>query len=393
MNTESAASLVDVTFLMPCLNEAQSLPVCIERCREALKALESKGFTGEILISDNGSDDGSQTIALERQCRVVNCERRGYGAALGFGCRNAQGRYIVMGDSDASYDFAEGVAMVEALEEGFDLCMGNRFKGKIHPGAMPWKNKHIGNPVLTGILNLFYHTGVGDAHSGLRWIRKEAFEQLNLQSPGMEFASEMVVKASLHKLKVTEVPISLHPDKRGRPPHLNPWRDGLRHLWFLFMLSPLWTYFIPSFLLFLFSSFLLFGLLLTPSGEMFRFGSFQFGDHWMILAGTFFGVSVSGILMGYLALILALKDGYRIPSKNTQRLRRIFSVQNLLSASLICVGVGGTIFGYVFYIWAERSFSGLDKTREMVLCASFLGLGFKLVFWSVIFSLLGETTD
>ncbi len=174
---------------------------------------------------------------------------RGYGSAIRFGCKQARGTYIIIGDSDASYDFREGVAMVQKLSEGYDLCMGSRFKGEIKPGAMPWKNRYIGNPVLTGFLNLLYRSGLSDAHCGLRGLTRTGFDRLNMESRGMEFASEMVVKAALLDLRRTEVPVTLHPDGRDRPPHLRPWRDGWRHVKFLLTLCPLWLYFVPAILL------------------------------------------------------------------------------------------------------------------------------------------------
>ena len=218
---------IDVTIVMPCLNETQSLPHCIGNALDALARLRAElGLTGEIVIADNGSTDGSQALAAELGARVVPVARRGYGAALIGGCEAAFGRLIMMGDCDGSYDFTEGVTMIAKLEEGYDLCMGSRFKGGIAPGAMPWKNRYIGNPALTGILALFFRSGISDAHCGLRAIRKEAFERLKLTGSGMEFASEMVIKAALLKLKMTEVPATLSPDLRARPPHLRPWRDG-----------------------------------------------------------------------------------------------------------------------------------------------------------------------
>ena len=220
-----------VTIVMPCLNEIISLPHCIANAHEALQMIEGRfGLAGEIVIADNGSTDGSQALAESLGARVVSVARRGYGAALIGGCQAAYGDYILMGDCDGSYNFTEGVARIGKLIEGHGLCMGSRFDGGIEPGAMPWKNRHIGNPALTGILNLFFRSGINDAHCGLRAIRRDAFALLGLSGEGMEFASEMVIKASLRKMRVVQVPATLSVDLRDRAPHLRPWRDGWRHL-------------------------------------------------------------------------------------------------------------------------------------------------------------------
>jgi hypothetical protein len=231
---------------MPCLNEARTVGVCVEK---AVRALRDLGVTGEVVVADNGSTDGSQGIAEAAGGRVVGVSRRGYGAALQGGIAAARGRYVIMGDADDSYDFSRLEAFVTQLRAGDELVMGNRFRGGIRPGAMPWLNRYVGNPVLTGILNLFFRTGVGDAHCGLRAFCREAYSRLLLTTDGMEFASEMVVKASLRGLRISEVPVVLHPDGRDRPPHLRRFRDGWRHLRFLLLLCPLWLFVIPACLL------------------------------------------------------------------------------------------------------------------------------------------------
>jgi hypothetical protein len=231
---------------MPCLNEARTVGRCIDKALDALAGLE---VAGEVVIADNGSTDGSTDIARAHGARVVHVERKGYGSALQGGIRAARGCYIVMGDADDSYDFSHLDAFVERLRAGDDLVMGNRFRGGIRSGAMPWLHRYVGNPVLTGILNLFFRTPVGDAHCGLRAFRKDACERLDLVSPGMEFASEMVVKAALHKQRISEVPTVLYPDGRDRPPHLRSFRDGWRHLRFLLLMCPYWLYLVPGLLL------------------------------------------------------------------------------------------------------------------------------------------------
>jgi hypothetical protein len=244
--TASDAEALEVSVIMPCLNEARTVGRCVNKARTCLERI---GVRGEVIVADNGSSDGSQDIARANGARVVAVEKRGYGSALQGGIANARGKYIVMGDADDSYDFSILEPFLQRLRQGDELVMGNRFKGGIRPGAMPWMHRYIGNPILSGILNLFFRTPIGDAHCGLRAFRKDAYERLNLTTPGMEFASEMVVKASLNKQKISEVPIVLHPDGRDRPPHLRSFRDGWRHLRFLLLLCPLWLYLVPASLL------------------------------------------------------------------------------------------------------------------------------------------------
>ena len=234
---------VEVSVVMPCLNEAHTVGRCVGKVVRALARMET---CGEIIVADNGSTDGSPEIARREGARVVIVDRRGYGAALQAGIEAARGRFIVMGDADDSYDFDAIDPFIASLRAGDEMVLGNRFRGGIRPGAMPWHHRYIGNPVLTGILNLFFHTPVGDAHCGLRAFRKDAYQRLQLNSPGMEFASEMVIKACLGGQKVSEIPTILYPDGRDRRPHLRSFRDGWRHLRLLLLLCPTWLYLIPS---------------------------------------------------------------------------------------------------------------------------------------------------
>ena len=234
---------LELTILMPCLNEAATLATCIGKARAFL---DRSRVEGEILVADNGSTDGSQAIAEAAGARVVPVAARGYGAALQGGIRAASGRYVIMGDADDSYDFGALDGLLAKLREGFLLVMGNRFRGGIRPGAMPFLNRYLGNPVLSFVGALLFKTPIGDFHCGLRGFDRRAILELGLVMPGMEFASEMVVKATMRGLRTAEVPIILHPDGRGRPPHLRPWRDGWRHLKFLLMHSPRWLYLYPG---------------------------------------------------------------------------------------------------------------------------------------------------
>jgi glycosyltransferase involved in cell wall biosynthesis len=238
--------MTELTILMPCLNEAETLATCVQKAR---RFLEENGVSGEVLVADNGSTDGSQEIARRHGARVVDIPSRGYGAALIGGIEDARGRYVIMGDADDSYDFSRLAAFVERLRAGADLVMGNRFRGGIGEGAMPFLHRYLGNPVLSFLGRLFYRIPIGDFHCGLRGFRRDSIRALNLSTPGMEFASEMVVKSAIAGLRVEEVPTTLQKDGRSRPPHLRTWRDGWRHLRFLLIFSPRWLYVIPGLLL------------------------------------------------------------------------------------------------------------------------------------------------
>lgn len=242
-STEHGPDSCELTVIMPCLNEAETLERCILK---AHSWMQSRGVHGEVVIGDNGSTDGSIEIAERCGARVVHVKRRGYGAALDGAIRAARGRYIIMGDSDDSYDFSELDPFIERLRDGWQLVMGNRFKGGIRPGAMPWKNRYIGNPVLSWMGRTLFSIEQRDFHCGIRGFTKEGYERLNLATTGMEFASEMVIKARHYGLRTCEVPTVLSPDGRSRPPHLRPWRDGWRHLRFMLLFAPRWLFFFPG---------------------------------------------------------------------------------------------------------------------------------------------------
>ena len=231
----SAVSAPELSIVMPCLNEVRTVGGCVDQAFAALRRL---GVQGEVLVADNGSTDGSQTTARRRGATVVDVPKKGYGSALQGGIAAATGTYVIVGDADASYDFGQIEPFLVRLREGDDLVVGNRFVGGIRPGAMPWLHRYVGNPLLTGLLNLLYSTRLGDAHCGLRGFRRDAFDRLRTSSSGMEFASEMIVKASLQKQRISQVPATLHPDGRDRPPHLRSFRDGWRHLRFLLLMCP-----------------------------------------------------------------------------------------------------------------------------------------------------------
>jgi glycosyltransferase involved in cell wall biosynthesis len=383
-------AIPDVSIVMPCMNEAQSLSEAIDTAKAALGQLEEKGFTGEIIISDNGSTDDSQDIARQRGCRVVLAPTRGYGRALIAGISASRGRYIVMGDSDASYDFRESMAMIQELSEGYELCMGSRFKGKIMPGAMPWKNRWIGNPVLTGILNLFFRSRFSDAHCGLRAFTKKAFEKMELTSPGMEFASEMVVKAALLNLKRTEVPVTLYPDNRGRSPHLRPWRDGWRHLKFLLVYCPLWCFIVPSLLAVIFGSLLLTALLLTPPDKNFWIGPIWFGDHWLIVAASAIILGYHLWISGMTAIVYYSRKLSSPPNRFVSFAKRFMTIGNMCAVGTTLIIVGLIAVGYVFMMWTEAGFGQLNMIRLMTVGMTLLTIGVQSFFSGFLVSIMRE---
>jgi len=365
---------VDVSIVMPCLNERQSLAPCIASARRALDTLAQRhGLTGEILVADNGSTDGSQDLARALGARVVNVTARGYGAALCGGFGAAHGRYLVMGDADGSYDFAEAVPMVEALANGADICMGSRFQGGIKPGAMPWKNRYIGNPILTGLLNVLFGAGIDDAHCGLRALTKPCFERLRLEGSGMEFASEMIIKATLLNQRIVEVPATLWPDLRGRPPHLRPWRDGWRHLRYLLMLSPSWLFGIPAALL---ATVSLAILMTIAIGWVSGAEATRFGNYWAILSGASLTLSHIGLVLAFAGQLYGVRERYRIAPGWLAALAPWLTLEAMLIAGFAAAAVGLSILVGVLAYWSAHSLEPIANVFPAVAgtCAVAIGM-------------------
>ena len=319
----------DLTILMPCLNEAATVGACVDA---AVAALRASGATGEVIVADNGSTDGSAEIAATRGARIVAVQERGYGAALLAGIVAARGRYVVMADADQSYDFAEAGAYLARLRAGYDLVMGNRFLGGIAPGAMPALHRYLGNPVLSGLGRLFFGSPVGDFHAGMRGFDRDKILGLDLRTTGMEFASEMIVRASLAGLRITEVPTTLSPDKRGRPPHLRTWRDGWRHLRFLLLYSPRWLFLYPGALLLVAG--LISGALLLPTPRV----------HTLVYAAAAVLIGYQTVLFALFTKIFAINVGL-LPED--PRLNRVFRVATLevglaIGALLLLAGLAGS---------------------------------------------------
>lgn len=385
--TGDEAFPVDVTIVMPCLNEIQSLPHCIGNALDALALLRTRlGMSGEIVVADNGSTDGSQALATSLGARVVPVTERGYGAALIGGCSAAWGRYILMGDCDGSYDFVEGVAMIAELDAGHDLCMGNRFKGGIAPGAMPWKNRHIGNPALSGVLNLFFSSGIGDAHCGLRAIRKQAFERLGLSGLGMEFASEMVIKAALLRLRVTEVPATLSPDLRDRPPHLRPWRDGWRHLRYLFMLSPTWVFGVPGAACLGIAGLVFAVALMHQLGVL--AGATMFGTSWTIMAGFLTTCGHFALIMAVATHLFGVRKGYRLMRPALRASAGWLTLETMLVSGLLLIGMGLSGLLAVTVWWGKGGFVALESQLPLVLFATSAAVGLQNVLGGFLLSVI-----
>ena len=370
---------------MPCLDEAETLATCI---RKAQGAIEKDGLAAEIIVADNGSTDGSQLIAKELGARVVEVPRRGYGSALLGGIAAARGKFVVMGDADDSYDFAAIAPLVAKLREGYDLVMGNRFSGGIKEGAMVWSHRWVGNPALTRLGQVFFHTPVGDMHCGLRAFRKEAIDSLRLRATGMEFASEMVIKASLRRMKIAEVPVTLSPDGRSRPPHLRTWRDGWRHLRFMLLFSPRWLFLYPG--LALFGTGAVVGALVETGPK--HIGSATFDIHTLLLAGFSCLIGFQLIVFAVFTKVFAMERGFHPPSPGYYAMFRYVKLETglVLGAAMTVAGVVGTILAVTS--WGAVGFGALDPRttmREIIPAAVLLTLGVQTVFASFFLSILG----
>lgn len=375
---------VEVTILMPCLNEAETLSTCI---RKAHIGCQKVGVTYEILIADNGSTDGSPEIARAEGARVVNVPVRGYGAALRAGVRAACGCFIIMGDADDSYDFSEISLFIEKWREGYDLVMGSRFRGEIKPGAMPFLHRWLGNPLLTGIGNLFFHNRLSDYHCGLRGFKRQAILDLNLRTNGMEFASEMVIKAALASLKIAEVPIVLWPDGRLRQPHLRTWRDGWRHLRFMLLYSPNWLFIIPGITLFGLGFVILLALVRGPLD----IGRLHFDLHYMVLGSLLALIGFQVVTLGLYAKVYAVSEHFEEKSRILNLIFRYFNLERgILLGSVIFVGGLGLNL-YILFLWltGDFAFGGQPRLREAILAMTLMVIGLQTVFSSFFLSLLG----
>jgi glycosyltransferase involved in cell wall biosynthesis len=386
------ADLIELTILMPCLNEAETLARCIEKAKIGI---QKSGVRGEILIADNGSTDGSQAIAEKLGARLVPVTEKGYGSALIGGVRAASGQWIIMGDADDSYDFSDITGFVQKFREGYELVMGCRLPaggGTIAPGAMPWKNRWLGNPVLSFIGRLFFKCPAHDFHAGLRGFTKTAFEKMDLKTTGMEFASEMVIKSTLKSLRITEVPITLYKDGRSRPPHLKPWRDGWRHLRFMLLFSPRWLFLIP-------------GLLLSALGIIFaaalsfanfRLGHIEFNVGTLVVACMTVIVGFQLVAFAFFTKVFAIAEGLLPDDPKLSRIFKIFTLEKGIILGLLVLFGGIILLARAVWVWQQANYGILPSTEEnlrrLIPAATLVVLGIQTIFSSFFMSALGLKT-
>ena len=382
---------MDLSILMPCLNEAETVATCV---RKARLGLERAGVRGEVLIADNGSTDGSVAIAEKAGARVVAVKEKGYGSALRGGVEAARGKWVIMGDADDSYDFSQIEAFLEKFREGYDLVMGCRLPsggGTIAPGAMPWKNRWIGNPSLSFIGRLLFKCPARDFHCGLRGFTREAYDKMELITTGMEFASEMVIKATLKSLRITEVPITLHPDGRSRPPHLKPWRDGWRHLRFVLIYSPRWLFLMPGLGLAILGLVSGAALAVRPL----QVGGIAFDTGTLAVASLFVIIGEQLVAFALFTKVFAISEGLLPQDAKFLNIFRYFSLEKGIVLGLLLLLLGLGLLGHAFWIWKEARFGNLpfgENLRRLIPAVTLIALGIQTIFSSFFLSILGLRT-
>lgn len=385
INPANANSEMELSVVMPCLNEAETLEICIAK---AQRSIEKLNITGEVVIADNGSTDGSQAIAARMGARVVPVAAKGYGSALWGGIAAARGKYVIMGDADDSYDFTNLAPFVVKLREGNELVMGNRFRGGIKPGAMPKLHKYLGNPVLTTIGKLLFRSPCGDFHCGLRGFSKDAVAKMDLRTTGMEFASEMVVKATLMKMRIAEVPTILSPDGRSRPPHLRSWRDGWRHLRFMMLYSPRWLFLYPGALLMLLGALASFWLLLGPR----NIEGVTFDIHTLLYAAAAIILGFQTVLFAVLTKVFVISEGLLPEDPRLNRLFRYITLESGLIVGSLLLLIGFLLSIYAVSSWEALSFGQLnpsDTLRMVIPAVTSMSLGLQIILSSFFLSILG----
>jgi glycosyl transferase family 2 len=374
---------VEVSVVIPCLNEANSLAFCVDK---AVNAFRASGLTGEVIVADNGSTDGSIQIAEEHGARVVHVPKRGYGSALQAGIAAARGPLIIMGDADDSYDFTDVPRFVEKLREGHDIVMGNRFRGGIKPGAMPRSHKYLGNPGLTALLNTLFHARIGDSYCGMRGFTRALYDRLDVRSTGMEFALEMIIKAAQIGARIAEIPIILWPDKRGRPPHLRSFRDGWRSLRFMLLYAPNWLFLLPGAILVAVGLFLVFWLL---PGQRQVSPRIILDIHTMIFGVIFTLLGVQTLSIGAFAKLFSYAERFDRSSVSLKRWLKRITLESglLLGGALFLVGFIGC--AWITWKWAASGFGELHQVRQVLFWAMWLFIGIQVIFASFFLSMLG----
>ena len=377
MNT----GVVEVSIVMPCLNEEETIGICIQKAQRSLKQL---GIIGEIVIADNGSTDRSVEIAKSFGARIVYQPLKGYGNTLQKGIEEANGKYIIMGDADDSYDFSKIDGFIHKLREGYDVVMGSRFRGEIKKGAMPFLHRLFGNPFLTGLLNLFFKAGISDAQCGLRAFTKEAYNRMQPKTSGMEFASEFVVKAAKERLKITEIPITLYKDGRSHPPHLRTFSDGWRYLRFLLMYSPTYLYLIPGTIIFVLGMIL---ELVLYSGPL-QLGNFALDVHFNILGCVLTIMGFQIITLGLFSRIYVYVKGFDKYDNFIKKFLVFFELEKGIGFGLVFVLIGLGFFIDILVEWGMEGFKGIFEIRKGLLATTLMVVGFEAILSSFFISML-----
>jgi glycosyltransferase involved in cell wall biosynthesis len=375
----------ELSVVMPCLDESETVGVCIDK---AVRWAASAGVVAEIVVADNGSSDGSRQVAAEHGARVVDVPDKGYGSALMGAITAARGRFVIMGDADDTYDFSDLSPFLDKLREGVELVMGNRFEGGLAPGAMPALNRYVGNPVLTGVGRRFFRSPVNDFHCGLRGFSRETILQLDLRTTGMEFASEMIVKATLRGIRIAEVPTTLSPSGRSHPPHLRPWRDGWRHLRFLLLYSPRWLFLYPGLLLMLAG--LVVGIWLMPDPR--TIGGVTFDVQTLLFAALVFIVGFQAVQFWLFSKVFAISEGLLPDDPRLARVFRVITLETGMIAGGVLVVAGMAGATYAFVHWGAADFGDLnpqESLRVAIPSVTAIAVGIQTVLGSFFLSILG----
>ena len=377
---------LELTVVIPCLDEEESLALCIEKAKTAMKI---HGIRGEVVVCDNGSTDRSVEIAESFGARVEHQPLKGYGNALRKGIEESLGKFIIMGDADDSYDFSILNEFVEKWREGYDFVMGSRMRGNILDGAMPWHHRLIGNPVLTWILNFLFKAGISDAHCGFRGFTKEAYDKMDIRTTGMEFASELVIKAAKLQLKITEIPIILYPDKRTRPPHLRSFRDGWRHLRFMIMLSPFHLFFIPGIVSIIAGIILLMALYFGPI----TIAGITIDYHTMFFGMVFVLIGMHILITGLFVRVFSYTERFSYKERSLEKYFKRISLETGLILGGSIALIGAVVLLNLFLQWRQTGFGSFDEIRSLIIGATFFLVGVQIIFSSFFLSMLGISRD